>query len=133
MKVTLLDEQGLELTEITSHVGRSPNRMLVDWATRPDALFEFYFDRGSRTVTAAIGAAKWSAMLGTRWQMGARFWFLHTFHAVPASPRDRLARSTRDSSGLAARRSSNSRPEAAIQPDLSSADARAPARRGVPG
>jgi hypothetical protein len=48
MKVTLLDAQDLVLTEITSHVGRSPGQMLVDWATRPDALFH-----SSTTSTAA--------------------------------------------------------------------------------
>jgi hypothetical protein len=40
MQATLLDDQDLVLTEITSHVGRSPGQMLVDWATRPDALFQ---------------------------------------------------------------------------------------------
>ena len=79
MTFTLLDEQGDEITEITSHLARSAGHMLVDWATRPDVLFHYYFERGSRTVTAVIGAAKWSAVLGTRWQMGARFGSLHEF------------------------------------------------------
>jgi len=57
MQVTLLDETGSSSAEITSHLGRSSGQMLVDWATRPDALFQYYFDRGSRTVTAVIGAA----------------------------------------------------------------------------
>ena len=83
MKVTLLDAQDLVLTEITSHVGRSPGQMLVDWATRPDALFQYYFDRGGRTVTVVVGAAMWSAVLGTRWQMGARFWFLRRVRSRP--------------------------------------------------
>lgn len=96
MKVMLLDEQGVDLTEITSHLGRSPGQMLVDWASRPDALFRYYFDRGQRAVTAVIGAAKWSAVLGTRWQMGARFWFLHTFHPVRAAPRGASAPSTQE-------------------------------------
>ncbi len=101
MKVMLLDEQGVELTEITSHLGRSPDQMLVDWATRPDALFQYYFDRGSRTVTAVIDVATWSAVLGTRWQMGARFWFLHKFHPVRAAPRGPSAASTQDPSLVA--------------------------------
>lgn len=96
MKITVLDEQGLVLTEITSRVGRSPGHILVDWATRPDALFQYYFDRGSRAVTAVIGAAEWSAVLGTRWQMGARFWFLHTFNPAPTAPLGRDAPVTQD-------------------------------------
>ncbi|MDP9238521.1 MAG: hypothetical protein M3P30_14190 [Chloroflexota bacterium] len=85
MTFTLLDEQGVELTEVTSHLGRSDSHMLFDGATRTDLLFHYYFDRGSRTVTAVIGAAKWSARLGTRWQMGARLWFLHEFLLIDAS------------------------------------------------
>ena len=84
MNVTLLDEQGNELTEITSHLGRSTGQMLIDWATRPDALFEYYFDRGKRAVTAVVGTASWSTVLGTRWQMGTRRWFLHEFRLVQA-------------------------------------------------
>jgi hypothetical protein len=84
MTFTLLDEHGEELTEVTSHLGRSAGHMLVDWATRPDLLFHYYFDRGSRTVTAMIDAAKWSAKLGTRWQMGERFWFLHELLLIEA-------------------------------------------------
>jgi len=84
MKITVLDEQGLVLTEITARVGRSPGHILVDWATRPDALFQYYFDRGSRAVTAVIGASEWSAVLGTRWQIGARCWFLHVLVPVRA-------------------------------------------------
>jgi hypothetical protein len=90
MNVTLLDEQGSELTEIRSHLGRSSGQMLVDWATRPDALFHHYFDRGSRTVTAVIGAATWTAQLGTRWKMGARFWFLHGFRPEWDAPVRRI-------------------------------------------
>jgi hypothetical protein len=97
MQVTLLDDQDLVLTEITSHVGRSPGQMLVDWATRPDALFEYYFDRGGRTVTLVSNAARYSATLGTRWKMGSRCWFLHTFNPVRAAPRGRGARSTQNS------------------------------------
>ena len=98
MQVTLLDEEGLVLTEITSHLGRSPGQMLVDWATRPDVLFQYYFDRGQRAVTAIVGAAKWSAVLGTRWQMGARFWFLHQFLPLRTPARAaKHANSTRNS------------------------------------
>lgn len=85
--MTLLDEQGLVLTEVRSHLSRSQGRMLVDWATRPDALFRYYFDCGGRSVTAVIGAVRWSAVLATRWQMGARFWFLHTFNRLRADSR----------------------------------------------
>jgi hypothetical protein len=84
MKITLLDEKGVELSEISSHLGRSSSQMLVDWATRPDALFEYYFDRHRRMVTAVIDAVTWSAVLDTRWQMGARFWFLREFNPVHA-------------------------------------------------
>jgi hypothetical protein len=84
MKVTLLDETGVELSEVTSHLGRSPDQMLVDWAMRPDALFQYYFDRRKPTVTAVVGEATWSAVLDTRWQMGARFWFLREFNPVQA-------------------------------------------------
>lgn len=103
MRVTLLDEKGVELTEITSHLGRSPGQLLVDWATRPDALFRYYFDRGRRTVTAVVGAATWSATLGTRWQMGARFWFLHTFRRVRAAVSGPGAPSKQDSGRIATR------------------------------
>jgi hypothetical protein len=84
MKVTLLDEAGIELSEVTSHLGRSQDQMLVDWAMRPDALFQYYFDRRKRTVTALVGEATWSAVLDTRWQMGARFWFLREFNPLQA-------------------------------------------------
>ncbi len=84
MKVTLLDETGVELSEVTSHLGRSQDQMLVDWAMRPDALFQYYFDRRKRTVTAVIDAVTWSAVLDTRWQMGARFWFLREVNPVQA-------------------------------------------------
>lgn len=80
----LLDEQGSEITEITSHRGRLSGTMLVDWAARPETLFQHYFDRGVRMVTVVDKAERYSAMLGTRWQMGARFWFLHEFEAVHA-------------------------------------------------
>jgi hypothetical protein len=82
MKVTLLDEAGVELSEVTSHLGRSHDQMLVDWAMRPHALFQYYFDDRKRTVTAVVGDATWSAVLDTRWQMGARFWFLREFNPV---------------------------------------------------
>ncbi len=101
MQVTLLDEQGLVLTEIRSHVGRSPGQMLVDWAIRPDALFRYYFDRGGRTVTLVNQAVRYSAVLGTRWQMGARFWFLHTFQHARRVSCGQPARPTQDS-GLVA-------------------------------
>jgi len=86
MKVTLLDEHGTELTEVTSHVGRSSGQLLVDWATRPDVLFRYYFDQGRRTVTLVSNAVQYSALLETRWQMGSRFWFLHQFNLVRAAP-----------------------------------------------
>src|SRR5512141_31585 len=86
MKVTLLDEHGMELTEVTSHVGRSSGQLLVDWATRPDVLFRYYFDQGRRTVTLVSKDVQYSALLETRWQMGARFWFLHQFNLVGAAP-----------------------------------------------
>lgn len=101
MKVTLLDEQGLVLTEVSSHVGRSPGQMLVDWATRPDALFQYYFDRDGRAVTLVTDAARYSAVLGTRWQMGARFWFLRTFDRLRTASPDPRTCSAQDS-GLAA-------------------------------
>ena len=86
MKVTLLDEHGMELTEVTSHVGRSTGQLLVDWAIRPDALFRYYFDQGRRTVTLVSNAVQYSALLETRWQMGTRFWFLHQFNLVRTAP-----------------------------------------------
>jgi hypothetical protein len=98
MKVTLLDEQGVEFTEITSHLGRSPGQVLVDWATRPDALFQYYFDRGRRTVTLVNNGERYPAVLGTGWQLGARFWFLREFLAVSAPAQAAgQARSTPDS------------------------------------
>ena len=101
MKVTLLDEHGTELTEVNSHLGRAPGRLLVDWATRPDALFRYYFDRGRRTVMLVSNAVQYSALLETRWQMGARFWFLHQFNLVRADPLGRPARSTLESEFVA--------------------------------
>ena len=101
MRVTLLDEHGTELTEVTSHLGRASGRLLVDWATRPDALFRYYFDRGRRTVMLVSNAVQYSALLETRWQMGARFWFLHEFNLVRADPLGRPARSTQDSEFVA--------------------------------
>jgi hypothetical protein len=86
MQITLLDDHRHPLTEVASHPGKSPGRMLVDWATRPDAMFEYYFDRGGRIVTVERGAASWRAILGTRWQMGARFWFLDIFSAASTNP-----------------------------------------------
>ncbi|MHB8378092.1 MAG: hypothetical protein ACYDEB_14230 [Dehalococcoidia bacterium] len=131
MKVTLLDEQGVELTKITSHLGRSPGQMLVDWATRPDALFQYYFDRGSRSVTAVIGAAKWSAVLGTRWQMGARRWFLHTFNPVGAAQRRQRAHWTQDS-GLVVAGIRSLRATDATATHRAPAIARTSEPRGVP-
>ncbi len=82
MKVTLLDEQGIELTEIMSRLGRSSGQMLVDWALRPGALFHYYFGRGERAVTMVENAEQYACALGTRWQRGSRIWFLHAFDAV---------------------------------------------------
>jgi hypothetical protein len=96
MKATLLDEEGVELTEITSHVGQGSGQMLVDWATRPDVLFKYYFDRGRRVVGVEADAKRYTAILGTRWQMGARFWFLHTFQST-TTRRDRPVRLIDDS------------------------------------
>ncbi len=92
MQATLLDEEGMVLTEITSHAGRSPGQVLVDWATRPDVLFQYYFDRGGSSVTMVRDAEQYSAVLGTRWQMGARFWFLHTLHRLRTAPHVRVPR-----------------------------------------
>jgi hypothetical protein len=131
MQATLLDDQDLVLTEITSHVGRSPGQMLVDWATRPDALFQYYFDRGGRTVTVVVGAAMWSAVLGTRWQMGARFWFLHTFNPVRAAPRGPRARSPQDSE-LVATSSQSLHAKHANAAHRAPAAARTSEPRGVP-
>jgi hypothetical protein len=86
MKATLLDEQGAEITEVRSHCGRSPGQMVVDWATRPDALFRYYFDRGRRTVILVNGAERHPVILDTRWLMGTRFWFLRTFDPIPTAP-----------------------------------------------
>ena len=100
MNLLLLDEQGQELSEVTSHVGKSPGQLVVDWATRPDALFRHYFDRSSRTVTAVTDAARWSAVLGTRWQMGARRWFLHELSlARPHTEGTGQARALRTTAG----------------------------------
>ena len=82
MNGTLLDEHGIELTDITSHLGRSSGQMLVDRATRPDALFHYYFGRGQRAVTLVENAERSTGILGTRWQTGTRVWFLHTFGFV---------------------------------------------------
>jgi hypothetical protein len=131
MQATLLDDQDLVLTEITSHVGRSPGQMLVDWATRPDALFQYYFDRGGRTVTVVVGGAMWSAVLGTRWQMGARFWFLQTFNPVRAAPRGRGARSPQDSELVATNSQSLRATHASAALDAP-AVARTSEPRGVP-
>ncbi len=86
MNATLLDEQGTELTHITAHPGASDGLVLVDWAMRPDALFRHYFDRGRRAVTLLSDTERYLAMLGTRWQMGSRFWFLRTFDLVMSQP-----------------------------------------------
>jgi hypothetical protein len=95
MKTMLFDSQGDELTEITSHMGGSSGHVLVDWATRPDALFTYYFDKGHRAVIAVTGVLTSSARLGTRWQMGARFWFLHDVQPLDASPYGPRSRFTR--------------------------------------
>ncbi len=105
--------------------------MLVDWATRPDALFQYYFDRGGRTVTVVVGAAMWSAVLGTRWQMGARFWFLHTFNPARVAPRGPRVRSTQDS-GLVATRSESLHAEGANAAHHAPAAARTSEPGGVP-
>jgi hypothetical protein len=131
MKVTLLDDQDLVLTEITSYVGRSPGQMLVDWATRPDALFQYYFDRGGRTVTLVSKGERYSAVLGTRWQMGARFWFLHTFNPVRVAPRGPCARPDSDS-GLAAAKIAILYAEHANAAHRAPAAARSSKPRGVP-
>jgi hypothetical protein len=101
MKVTLLDDQGAELTEITSHLGRSAGRMLVDRAVRPDALFQYYFG-GRRTVGVVTSEEQYSASLGTRWQMGGRFWFLHEFSHIPSVPYNARTHSAQDSGLVAA-------------------------------
>jgi len=101
MNVTLFDEHGVELTEITSHLGRSSGKMLVDWATRPDALFQYYFG-GRRAVSVVSNEEQYSALLATRWQMGGRFWFLHEFSRVPAEQIDPRTHSTEDSGLVAA-------------------------------
>ena len=97
MKVTLHDEDGVALTEITSHLGRSSGQMLVDWATRPDALFLYYFDCGRRMVTLTLDEKWHAAVLGTRWQMGSRFWFLDGLRLRNAERRLTPARSAPDS------------------------------------
>jgi hypothetical protein len=103
MKDTLVDEDGVQLTEITSRPGRSPGQMLIDWAMRPDALFKHYFDRGRRDVTVVTGMTRCSAVLATRWQMGARFWFLEVNPVEDAPPTPRARRAAE--SGLVATRS----------------------------
>ncbi len=117
MKVTLLDEQGVELTEVTSHLGRSSGQLVVDWATRPDALFRYYFDRGRRTVMLVNNAVQYSALLETRWQMGARFWFLHQFNLIRTSPLGQRVGSAQDSELVAtAIRSLQTKPAAVQSP-----------------
>jgi hypothetical protein len=103
MKVTLFDERGVELTRITARIGRSPDQMLVDWAARPDALFEYYFDRSSRAVTAVDGETTWSAVLGTLWQMGARRWFIHDIVRI----KDRASSVEQQSASMNSLRNSN--------------------------
>jgi hypothetical protein len=89
MNLTLLDEHGVELTEISSDVGGSPGQMLVDRATRPDLLFRYYFDRGQRNVTLVREGEHCAATLGTQWQMGARSWFVREL--LPGSAPPQLA------------------------------------------
>ncbi len=86
MNGTLLDEHGIELTDITSHLGRSSGQMLVDRATRPDALFHYYFGRGQRAVTLVENADRYTGVLGTHWQMGTRVWFVHAFDPAGSLP-----------------------------------------------
>lgn len=86
MPVTLLDGQGEILTEIRSRAATWSGRVLVDWASRPDVLFRYYFDRGGRAVSLLDSTDRYAAFLGTRWQMGARFWFLHKCEAVHSAP-----------------------------------------------
>jgi hypothetical protein len=116
MTFTILDESGEVLTEITSRLGRSSGHLIVDWATRPDVLFQHYFDRGSRAVTVVIDAAKWSATLGTRWHMGARSWFLHEFvridGPVSASRQRHFTRDSGNSPDDTAAALASKRPEA---------------------
>jgi hypothetical protein len=100
MEATLLDEQGIMLTEVASHLGRS-GQMVVDRASQPGALFSYYFERGGRMVTLVKDAERFSAVLETRWQMGVRFWFLHTFVAIGSAPRSRRGRSARDAAPMA--------------------------------
>ncbi len=78
MRITLRDKHGAVLTEILSHLGR-PGQLLVDSVAQPGALFQYYFERGGRSVTLMYDAAHYSAVLSTRWKMGVRFWFLHQF------------------------------------------------------
>jgi hypothetical protein len=54
-------------------------------------------------VTLVNNAVRYSAVLGTRWQMGARFWFLQTFNPVRVTPRGPRARPGSDSRLAAAR------------------------------
>jgi hypothetical protein len=124
MKATLLAERGVEITEVTSHFGRSPEQMVVDWATRPDALFKYYFDRGRRTVTILNNAECHLATLATRWQMGARFWFLRAFDPIPTAPLG-----SRAVSAAGARYTGRS-PRGAAEVDLAVTHACEP--RGVP-
>ena len=85
MNVQIVDAQGIELTEITSHLGLVSGAMLVDRATRPDALFHHYFAGGSRTVRVVVSGEEWSAVLRTRWQVGGRRWSLSAFLPVGAA------------------------------------------------
>ncbi len=101
MKATLLDEGGMELTEITSH--GVAGQMVVDWATRPDSVFQYYFDRGRRLVTVVADGERCTALLGTRWQMGARFWFLHTFRPLERTKRGVPAEFAKDTTFAFAR------------------------------
>lgn len=101
MHLMLFDGEGAVLTEVRSHAGRAGGHLLVDWATRPDSLFQYYFDRGGRAVTLVSNDVRCAALLGTRWQMGARFWFLHALHPIGGAPRGRSARPTDDARGVA--------------------------------
>ena len=92
MMITLRDERGSPLSKASAHAYRPPRPVLLDFTTRPDALFRYYFDHSGRSVVVAIGATIWMGSLATRWRMGVRSWFLHDLHRL------RVAAVERDSS-----------------------------------
>ncbi len=129
MHITLLDERGCGLSDMTSHFGK-PGQLLMDWAARPDALFQYYFDRDGRVVTVVHGAARYAAILGTRWQMGTRFWYLTVRTAQKSSGVRRpipLRNATLDPAG--ARRG---HPHPVLPPTAAASSRRRPAPVGVP-